>query len=82
MLWGCMLWDGPHYICRIDGWMGTFSFRFWMMNFKKALLIIANLLRTSYMSKTITPNTPAKKAQEWFKNHGFTLIQWPPQYPD
>ena len=21
MLWGCMLWDGPGYACRIDGGM-------------------------------------------------------------
>ena len=21
MLWGCMLWDGPGYACRIDGRM-------------------------------------------------------------
>src|SRR3979490_3208747 len=43
------------------GWMGTFSSRFWMMNFKKLLLIMAKLLRTSSFSKIMTLNTPAKR---------------------
>ena len=34
--------------------MGTFSSRSWMINFKKALLITANLLRTSSFSGIIT----------------------------
>ena len=45
------------------GWMGSFSSRYWTMNFKKALLIIVNLLRTSYISKTMTPNRPAKRSR-------------------
>ena len=36
------------------------------MNFKKALPIIANL-RTSYISKTMTPNTPAKRPMKGSK---------------
>ena len=56
-----MLCNGPGYACRIE----TFSSRFWM-NFKKALPIIANL-RTSYISKTMTPNTPAKRPRNGSK---------------
>ena len=44
----------------IVGWMGTISSRFEMINFKKALLITANLLRTSAFSRTIILNIPAK----------------------
>src|SRR3979490_2516395 len=43
------------------GWMGTFSSRFWMMNFKKLLLIMAKLLRTLSFRKIITLNMPAKR---------------------
>jgi len=28
------------------------------------------------------PKHTWKKAQEWFKNHGFTLLQWPAQSSD
>src|SRR3979490_347094 len=49
------------YARLMAGWMGTFSSRFWMMNFKKALLITANLLRILSFSKIITLNIPAKR---------------------
>ena len=38
-----------------------------MMNFKKALPITANLFRASYISKTMTPNTPANKPRNGSK---------------
>ena len=44
----------------IVGWMGTFLSRFGMINFRKALLNTANLLRTSAFSRTITLNILAK----------------------
>src|SRR3979490_2641759 len=68
MVWGCMLWDGPGYACKIDGRMdGDLSSRFWMMNFKKLLLIMAKLLRTSSFSKIMTLNIPAKRPKNGSK---------------
>ena len=48
------------YVGLMVGWMGTFLSRFWMVNFKKASSITVNLLRISYISKTMTPNTCEK----------------------
>jgi hypothetical protein len=37
MVWGCMMWKGIGYACKIDGRMnGSFTPRFWKMNFKPA----------------------------------------------
>jgi len=61
MVWGCMLGMGPGYACKIDCSMdGDLFIQIWMMNFKKAWPITANLLRTSSFSRTMTLNIPAK----------------------
>ena len=52
-----------------------------MINFKKALLITANLLRTSGFSRTTTLNILAK-GPGMFTKYGFTLLKTHKQSPD
>jgi hypothetical protein len=62
MMWGCMLWEGVGYACKIDGKMtGSSTPRSWRMNFKKALPSMTRIPPASSSNRIMTPNTSATK---------------------
>jgi hypothetical protein len=69
MMWGCMMWEGVGYGCKIDGRMdGDLYVRFWMMTFKLAWTIMTKLQVRSFSSKTMTQNTCLGRPQNGLKN--------------
>jgi hypothetical protein len=83
MVWGCMLWDGVGYACKIDGRMDADLY----------ISILDDDLQASleYFNKTPTdiifqqdndPKHTSKKAKTWFEDHGFQVLPWPAQSPD
>ena len=65
MIWGCMFWEGPGYV--MGGWMLIFLSAFWMMNFKHQSNSTTKNPQTSFFSRTMTPNTRAKRPKNGFK---------------
>jgi transposase len=83
MLWGCMLWEGPGYACRIEG------------NMDKELYcaILDDELQESLAYYGKTPEQvifqqdndskhTSKLAKQWFSDHGYQVLIWPAQSPD
>ena len=78
MLWGCMLWDGPGYACRIDGRMdGDLFIQILDDELQESLAHYSKSPQDTIYQQDNDPKHTCKKAQEWFKNHGFNLLQWP-----
>jgi hypothetical protein len=68
MIWGCMFWEGPGYATKIDGRMDAdLLSAFWMMNFKNQSNSTTKNPQTSFFSRTMTPNTRAKRPKNGFK---------------
>ena len=83
MLWGCMFWDGPGYAYRIDGRMdGDLFIQILDDELQESLAHYSKSPQDILFQQDNDPKHTCKKAQEWFKNHGFTLLQWPAQSPD
>ena len=83
MMWGCMLWDGVGYACKIDGRMDADLY----------CQILDDELQASvdHYGKTAEdiifqqdgdPKHRSKKATEWFKDNDFKVLPWPAQSPD
>jgi hypothetical protein len=83
MVWGCMGWDGVGYATRIEGKMDADLY----------VSIMEDELQESlhYYNKTPTdiifqqdndPKHTSRKAQNWFKDNGISVMKWPAQSPD
>ena len=73
MLWGCMLWDGPGYACRTDGRM-DWDLLIQDDELQESLAHYSKSPQDIIYQQDNDPKHVCKKAQEWFKNHGFTLL--------
>ena len=83
MMWGCMLWDGPGYACKIDGWVdGDLLIQVLVDELQESLPHYGKSPQDIIFQQNNDFKHTCKKAQEWFKNHGFTLLQWSAQSPD
>ena len=68
MLWGCMLWDGPGYACRIYGRMdGDLFIQILDDELQESLAHYSKSLQDIIYQQDNDPKHTFKKAQEWFK---------------
>ena len=83
MVWGCMMWEGVGYACKIDGRMDKHLYT----------AILEDELQASlqYYDKTPEdiifqhdgdPKHQSHQAKDWLKDHGFKVLIWPAQSPD
>ena len=83
MVWGCMMWEGVGYACKIDGRMDKHLYT----------AILEDELQASlqYFNKTPEdiifqhdgdPKHQSHQAKDWLKDHGFKVLIWPAQSPD
>ncbi|KAG0818438.1 hypothetical protein G6F19_012697 [Rhizopus arrhizus] len=86
MIWGCMTWDGPGYVCTIED--GT-------MKASDHVHILSTTLMDSlnnygykqkdiYFQQDNDPKHTSKLAHAWFKENGFKeehTFHWPAQSP-
>ena len=69
MLWGCMMWEGPGYACKIDGRMdGDLYIKILEDELQDSLeySIMVKALLISSFSRIMTPSTPAKRPRTGF----------------
>lgn len=82
-IWGCMLWEGPGYMTKLEH----------TMNKEVYLEVLRDELMDGleYYGKEVgevvfqQDNAPSHKAHvctAWFQEHGFEVMDWPPNSPD
>jgi hypothetical protein len=83
MVWGCMLWDGPGFACKIDG---TLDAELYVAILKdellQSLVYYGKDVDDVIFQQDNDPKHTSKKAQEWFKDHELEVMNWPAQSPD
>jgi len=83
MVWGCMLWDGPGYACRIDGRMdGDLYTKILEEDLQASLGYYGISAGDVIFQQDNDSKHTCKKAQIWFEDHDFNVLLWPAQSPD
>ena len=83
MMWGCMLWEGVGYGCKIDGKMdGELYIKILQDELQESLVFYDKDPSTIIFQQDNDPKNKSKKATNWFEDHGFNVLPWPAQSPD
>jgi transposase len=83
MLWGCMLWEGAGYATRIEGKMDAELYTAILEDeLQQTLDYYGKTPQDIIFQQDNDPKHTSKRAQKWFKDHGFTVMIWPAQSPD
>jgi transposase len=83
MVWGCMLWDGVGYACKIDGRMdGDLYIKIMEEDLQESLGYFGKDAGEVIFQQDNDPKHVCQKAMSWFKDNGFKVLSWPAQSPD
>ncbi|KAG8799833.1 hypothetical protein FRC16_004275, partial [Serendipita sp. 398] len=83
MIWGCMLWEGVGYACKIDGRMdGDLYINILEDELQASLEYYGKTQEDVIFQQDNDPKHTSKKAQQWFKDNNFQVMKWPAQSPD
>jgi hypothetical protein len=83
MMWGCMLWDGVGYACKIDGRMdGELYTKILQDELQGSLMYYGKDPSSIIFQQDNDPKHKSKMARTWLEDHGFQVLSWPSQSPD
>jgi transposase len=83
MVWGCMMWDGPGYACKIDGRMdGDLFVSILDEDLQASLEYYNKNAEDVIFQQDNDPKHTCKKAKQWFQDNGIETLLWPAQSPD
>jgi len=83
MVWGCMLWDGVGYACKIDGRMdGDLYIKILEEDVQASISHYGKSAGDVIFQQDNDSKHTCKKAQAWFDDHDFNVLLWPAQSPD
>jgi transposase len=83
MLWGCMLWEGVGYCCKIENTLnGELYTQILDDELLKTLRYYKKSVRQVFFQQDNDSKHTCKLAQQWFKDHGFHVLVWPAHSPD
>ena len=83
MVWACIGWDGPGYMCKIDGTLTKELYVEILEDEFKATLEYYGLEmdKVIFMQDNASAHT-AKIVQEWFQDNSLEVFEWPANSPD
>ena len=83
MMWGCMLWEGVGYGCKIDGKLdGELYTKILQDELQESLAYYGKNPSSVIFQQDNDPKHKSQKASTWFEDHGFKVLPWPAQSPD
>jgi len=83
MMWGCMLWEGPGYACKIDGRMdGELYVKIMQDELQESLAYYNKRADRVIFQQDNDCKHTCKKAQAYFKTQNYDILWWPAQSPD
>jgi hypothetical protein len=70
MIWGCMLWEGPGFVCKIDGRMDRELYtQILDEDLQPSLEYYGKDPANIIFQQDNDPKHKSKKASQWFSNH-------------
>jgi transposase len=83
MMWGCMLWEGVGYACKIDGKMtGELYTKIMEDELQESLAFYDKDPSSIIFQQDNDPKHKCNKATTWFEDHELKVLPWPAQSPD
>jgi hypothetical protein len=83
MIWGCMMWDGVGYACKIDGKMDANLYcQILQEDMQKSLDYYGRSCDDTIFQQDNDPKHTSKMAKKWFSDHNIEVLPWPAQSPD
>ena len=83
MMWGCMLWEGPGYACKIDGRMdGELYVKIMQDELQESPAYYNKRADGVIFQQDNDRKHTCKKAQAYFKRQDYDVLWWPAQSPD
>jgi transposase len=83
MVWGCMMWEGAGYACKIDGRMDANLYCQILDEDLQASIEYYNKSQEDIIfQQDNDPKHKSKMAQNWFQDNGIKVLPWPAQSPD
>ena len=83
MVWGCMLWEGVGYACKIDGRMdGDLYLKILEEDLQASIRYYDKSSADIIFQQDNDPKHACKKVQKWIKDGGLKVLSWPAQSPD
>ena len=83
MMWGCMLWEGVGYACKIDGKMdGELYTKILQDELQESLAHYGKDPSTVFFQQDNDPKHKFKKATTWLEDQDYKVLLWPSQSPD
>jgi transposase len=83
MVWGCMMWEGVGYACKIDGRMdGDLYVKILDEEVQDSIEYYGKTKDDIIFQQDNDPKHTCKKASKWFEDHGYDVMLWPAQSPD
>jgi len=83
MMWGCMLWEGVGYACKIDGKMdGELYIKIMQDELQESIAFYGKDPSSIIFQQDNDPKHKSQRATTWFEDHGFKVLPWPAQSPD
>lgn len=83
MVWGCMVWDGPGFMCKINGNLDKDLYIEILEDCVKETLSWYKInKRTFYFQHDNDSKHTAKATKDYLDSQGWRILDWPPQSPD
>ena len=83
MLWGCMMWEGVGYACKIDGKLNAELYtQILEEDFQSSIQYYGKSPQDIIFQQDNDPKHRSKLAQNWFQTNGIDVLPWPAQSPD
>ena len=83
MVWGCMLWEGVGYACKIDGRMdGELHVKILQDELQESINYYNKTKDDIIFQQDNDSKHTCHKARNWFQDHDFNVMLWPAHSPD